>query len=277
MSTSIPENQDRLRAILSANNELLNLGEAALRLAHLDLPKINLATYLSELDLIAKTMQQACSQNDTLLSHIKILSETIFDHHGYSGDTKSYDDPQNANLIRVIDRRKGLPVALGILIIHASRSQGWNIQGINFPGHFLLRITKAGEHVLVDPFNKSRLLAQDELQKLLTDIHGSRAKLQPEFFRITSDRNILNRLQNNIKTRALHNNNPNHAIKILHSMTLIQPKNPGILAELALLESSEGSYRSAIKKIKNFIKQNPNSEGKSYLINLKDNLLRKLN
>ena len=51
------------------------------------------------------------------------LNEIILLKNGYSGDELSYDDLQNANLMRVVDRRKGPPVALGILYIHAARAQ----------------------------------------------------------------------------------------------------------------------------------------------------------
>src|SRR3546814_19012868 len=59
---------------------------------------------------------------------------------GYPGDTESYDDPQNADLVRVIDRRMGLPVSLGVLYIHAARAQSWPVCGLDFPGHFLIRL-----------------------------------------------------------------------------------------------------------------------------------------
>jgi regulator of sirC expression with transglutaminase-like and TPR domain len=55
--------------------------------------------------------------------------------------------------MRVIDRRKGLPVTLGILYLHAARAQGWSIVGLSFPGHFLLRIDHKGARAIIDPFN----------------------------------------------------------------------------------------------------------------------------
>lgn len=89
---------------------------------------------------------------------------------GYAGDVLTYDDLQNANLIRVIDRRKGLPVALGILWIHAARARGWRADGLAFPGHFLVRL----EHrVIVDPFNEGRLCDAAFLRRLLRATAGA--------------------------------------------------------------------------------------------------------
>ena len=113
-------------------------GEGGLRMGQVELAEKNMNDYLGELDLIASDLSDASRGADTLPDQITALSDTLYSRHGYHGDIDSYDDPQNANLMRVMDRRKGLPVALGVLVIHAGRSQGWNITGLNFPGHFLL-------------------------------------------------------------------------------------------------------------------------------------------
>ena len=68
------------------------------------------------------------------------LAEIIARSYGYRGDGDSYDDLQNADLVRVIERRKGLPVALSILYLHVARAQGWDAEGLAFPAHFLIRV-----------------------------------------------------------------------------------------------------------------------------------------
>jgi hypothetical protein len=65
----------------------------------------------------------------------------------------AHDDPQNANLISAIDRRREMPVALGILYIHAAGAAGFDASGLNSPGHFLLRIGLRGGKTFMDPFN----------------------------------------------------------------------------------------------------------------------------
>jgi regulator of sirC expression with transglutaminase-like and TPR domain len=79
------------------------------------------------------------------MDRVAALTQVMAEEHGYNGDRQHYDDLQNANLIRVIDRRRGLPVALGILYLHAARAQGWRAAGINFPGHFLIAVEHDGE------------------------------------------------------------------------------------------------------------------------------------
>ena len=267
----------RLEVIGERDNKLLDIGDAALLLANLDLPTISIAEYRDELNLIASDMSASSRGADTLPDRIMALSDTLYKQHGFHGDVETYDDPQNANLMHVIDRRKGLPVALGILAIHAGRSQGWDISGLNFPGHFLLRLSKAGEHAVIDPFDEARLVVNEDLQKIFQRVHNRQMPLQPNFIQSVSDRDILVRLQNNIKIRALGAGDRKRAVEILQSIVLITPNNVEFLLELALLEASSGNIRSALRRLDGFMERNPEIAHASNISNLKEKLNRSLN
>lgn len=277
MPLSEKEIFNRLKTLEDHDGKLDSIGEVSLLLAQMSLPGHDLKQYLDELNLISLDMSLVSRGVNTLTDQIKSLTEIIYRKHGYHGDIKSYDDPQNANLMRVIDRRKGLPVSLGIIVIHAARSQGWNIAGLNFPGHFLLRLSKLGEHAVIDPFDEARLMHIDEIEQLLKGVYGSQIKLKKEFVKTVSDRDILIRLQNNIKTRALQEGNLNRGIEILVSMNLIAPTNVDILLELALLEANQGNYHRAIKRLEFFLEFNSKALDKVRIIDLKEKLKHNLN
>src|SRR3546814_13111588 len=94
--------------------------------------------------------------DDTIAGRVAALRAVVVERHGYVGDSLTYDDLQNANLLRVIDRRKGLPVALGILMLSAAHRLGWNMVGLNFPGHFLLLLDPGGATAIPYPFEGCR-------------------------------------------------------------------------------------------------------------------------
>ena len=267
----------RLAVIGAQGQNILNIGEAALLLANLDLPKNSFEQYQDELNLIASDLSAASREAETLPDRITALSETLYKQHRFQGDVETYDDPQNANLMRVIDRRKGLPVALGILAIHAGRTQGWEIAGLNFPGHFLLRLSKLGENVLIDPFNEARLVVNEDLREIFWRIHNQNMPQQSEFIQSVSDRDILVRLQNNIKIRALREGDKERAIKILQSIVLIIPTSVEFLAELAMLEASSGRIKSAVERLDRFIERNRDISNASSILSLKEQLNRSLN
>src|SRR6202042_1555305 len=114
--------------------------------------------YRQHLTALARDVGRHSTSSGDLTGRAAALNDIILLKHGYCGDELTYDDLQNANLMRVVDRRKGLPVALGILYLHAARAQGWEAVGLGFPGHFLVRLSQGPERVIIDPFHGGRTL-----------------------------------------------------------------------------------------------------------------------
>lgn len=223
-----------LGRLAAAGDAPIDIAEAALRLAALDRPRVDLARYRDHLaELAAAVAAEKAAEPATALAE-------AMRRQGYAGDVLTYDDLQNANLIRVIDRRKGLPVALGILWIHAARAQGWHADGLAFPGHFLVRL----EHrVIVDPFNEGRLCDAAFLRRLLRATAGG-AELAPEHYASVSDRTILLRLQNNIKLRVWRDS-PEKALEVLERMLLLAPEEAALRLEAGRVAFETGKLRAA--------------------------------
>src|SRR6202030_3371093 len=131
------------------------------------------------------------------------LAGLIAGRYAYAGDAETYDDPANANLIRVIERRRGLPVALGIIWLHAARAAGWGSHGVDFPAHFLVALEGHKTQVVLDVFNGGQVMSARELRSLLKRVEGEMAELRPGLLQPMSTRRVLLRLQNNIMTRRL--------------------------------------------------------------------------
>ena len=170
---------------------------------------------------------------------------------GYTGDSANYDDVANASIARVIDRRKGLPVALGILYIHVARQLGWPISGLNFPGHFLVRLE--GERIILDPFNGGQRLSAEELRRLLKVAEGNDAELLPEHYAAVSNRDILLRLQNNLRMRLFRSGDVRRAADITRSMLRIAPDETALWREAGVLYAELGDIGPAISALENFL------------------------
>jgi regulator of sirC expression with transglutaminase-like and TPR domain len=217
----------------------IDLAETALALAALDCPGVDYAHYRAHLaDLARDVGAQDAVPADALR---RVLSGA----YGYHGDRDSYDDLDNANLIRVIDRRRGLPVALSILWLHAARAQGWRADGLNFPGHFLIRVGEGHDAVAIDPFNDGAVLDDDALSSLWRRVGGGGAKLSAAQCETVGNRGILLRLQNNIKLRLLQAKRTEAALAVLERMVLTAPEEPGLWRECAGLHEGLGNLRAA--------------------------------
>ncbi len=235
-----------LRGLAALGEGPLPLGAAALALACRDRPRVDLARYHQHLATLAREVREAATAAASAAARVAVLNEVIAGRHDYAGDTLTYEDPQNANLMRVIDRRKGLPVALGILYLHAGRAQGWAMAGLAFPGHFLLRLEAQGERLVLDPFHGGRLRDAAELRELLKAIAGNAAELEPHYYAAVSDREILLRLQNNLKLRFIEGQQLAPALAVIEGMQLFAPELPGLWREAGLLHAELGNLRAGI-------------------------------
>ena len=238
-----------LRAVGSLADDEIDLADAALLLGALDMPNASLAGYRDHVERLGEDVAALARAGEPLERRRRHVNAVLFDAHGYAGDAESYDAPENANLLQVIDRRAGLPVSLGILYIHAARSQGWAVDGLAFPGHFLVRLEEGDRRVIVDPFHRGQMLEAGHLRGLLKQFQGVDAELEPGHYAPVGNRSILLRLQNNIKSRALQASDSARAAAILERMLLIAPDAGGLWHELGAVRARLGTIKGAVEAL----------------------------
>jgi len=247
-----PRHEDFLRSFRLIEDGDIDIAGAALALAALDHPEVPLAGYKRHLDEIAEATarfsirSRAAAGASGLGACVGALSAALAGRFAYRGGVEDYEDMQNADLIRVIDRRKGLPVALGILYLHAARAQGWHGGGLNFPNHFLIQIEIDGDRAILDPFHGGRALNAGGLAALLRQVTGDAATLDPVYLDRVDDRAVLIRLLNNIKGRALGVQDVVRAVEIVERTLLFAPDHVPSWRDLAVLEARLGNLHSAM-------------------------------
>jgi regulator of sirC expression with transglutaminase-like and TPR domain len=257
-ATSDPETCARfLRELGSSGAQVLPIAEAALALASFERPRVDLARYRDHLRLIARDVGRHRGAVGDLVARAGALNDVILLKYRYSGDELTYDDLQNANLIRVVDRRKGLPVALGILYIHAARAQGWDMVGLAFPGHFLVRLSEGRERVVIDPFHNGTICGAAELRDLLRAATGRESALLPEHYAAVSDRDVLLRLQNNLKARFLQAQDTRRALMVLETMLMLAPDLAELWYEAGMLHRQLGNMRAAAAALEQYVVRAP--------------------
>jgi len=260
-----------LRAAAKLGNEALPIGETALALAAVARPDLDLAPHHAHLaEIAAAVADSRRDQPDTALGRCEALRIALAEKLGYRGDRDSYDDLQNADLACVIERRRGLPVALAILWIHGARSQGWEAAGLAFPSHFLIRIDGpdlqgAGARAIVDPFNGGTVLDTAELRRLLKSFEGPKAELENRHYASVSDRAVLLRLQNNIKQRQLKAEAFEAALATLERMLMLSPDDPALWHETGRVHASLDNLRAGVMCLEQALSLVDASGAKAYL------------
>jgi regulator of sirC expression with transglutaminase-like and TPR domain len=247
-----------LEAIGQLPDAEIDIGEAALQLARVDAPSADWQAarrHLSELAQGAVAMALS-SDAESLQERVVALAGLLTGTFGYHGDTETYDDYANANLIHVIERRRGLPVALGILWIHAGRAAGWACHGVDFPAHFLVALEDGSKQVAADVFNGGQVMAAKDLRALLRRVEGAQAELRPGLLQPMNTRRVLLRLQNNIMTRRLQSGDIEGGLACTEDMLRIAPdqselwRQSGVLNQkLHRVSAAAACYRKFLELV----------------------------
>lgn len=249
-------------------DEDIDVGETALALALLFLPGLKPDRYRHHLKKIATHMREEFAAtlrakgNDTLAARVDVVRKVLHETLGYKGDVETYDDLQNASLIRVIERRRGLPIALGLLYVIAAESMDWPVFGLNFPGHFLIRMEKDGERIILDPFRGGKEMDAAELRRLLKSIVGERAELSHDFYTPVTRRDMLVRLQNNIKKRLIDAEDYAQAVIVLESMEALAPSEMRTLFDKGVLYAKLGQRQQATVALERYVEKTQDAQGK---------------
>lgn len=230
-------------------DEAIDTADLALTLAALARPGAARAPYRRHLDKLAGEVAAYVGGRRGAapleLRH-EALVQVIHKRFGYVGAEDAFDDIEAANLMRVIDRRGGLPVAIGLLYLHAARRMGWPAAGVDFPGRFLLRLDAEDGRLIFDGFDGGAALAAPDLRRMLKTMAGPRAELSPAHYRKAGPRAVLLRLQNNVKIRHLDARRPEAALKVLETMVALAPGNAALWREAGVLHARLDQIPAAV-------------------------------
>jgi regulator of sirC expression with transglutaminase-like and TPR domain len=281
--TEPPEDYDAekcarfLRDLGSSGQRVLPIAEAALALASFERPRVGPSRYREHLRVLARDVGRHARATGDVAARAQALNEIILLKYGYTGDELTYDDLQNANLMRVVDRRKGLPIALGILYMHAGRAQGWDTVGLGFPGHFLIRLSDGPERLILDPFHGGAVCGAAELRELLKATAGPESELLPEHYAPVSDRDVLLRLQNNLKARLLQAQRYEQAVAVVETMLMLAPDLAELWREAGTLHARLGNMRLASAALEQFVLRAPDGMARHQAAAMLQQLRSKLN
>ncbi len=243
----------------------IDVAKVAIAFATFAHPGISVDRYFHHLEQIAVEAERVyharlkAEEVDSAEVRLSVLQDVIADQYGYTGDVQHYDDLQNASLIRVIDRAKGLPITLAILYIHVGRAMGWDVEGLNLPGHFVCRIEYSGQRLVFDPFCDGKLLGAPELRGYVKQALGPHAELSAAYYEPASNREILVRLQNNIKYRKIDAEDYLGALEAVELMRAIDPNEHRLLLDAGVLYARTDQAKAAIEHLSRYIERAPDS------------------
>ncbi|HSV28103.1 MAG TPA: transglutaminase-like domain-containing protein [Candidatus Omnitrophota bacterium] len=256
MPKSPGDHRDRLAALGGAGDDAVGLGETGFLLAGLCRPQARVADYLDYRDGLAAELAPAPSD---AAGRAATLAELMAGRQRFRGDDCDDEQVANANLMWVVDHRQGVRSALAILYLDVARAAGWRADGLNLPGALLVRLEDgAGQRVILDPFERGRIVGAPDLRALVKSSSGSAAELEPAYFTPAGNRDMLVRLQNDIKLRLLRRGLVERALAVVEAVLLFAPGQAQLWRECGLMQLRLGDPRAAAASLEQFVARTAN-------------------
>jgi regulator of sirC expression with transglutaminase-like and TPR domain len=254
---------ERFRALVARPDETINLAEAALAIAREAYPQLDPAHYLRMLDSMALAVSGSLPQQADVNDRVMALNRFLFQERGFQGNNTEYYDPRNSFLNDVLDRRTGIPITLSVVYLEIGWRLGLPLEGVSFPGHFLVKCAVPGGAIVLDAFSGGRSVGVEELKTRLMRAYG-RAVTEEEVLTLllngANRKDILARMLRNLK--AIYLNQPDYASALLavERILVIRPDHPGELRDRGIIYQGLECFRAAHADLERYLQLAPHAK-----------------
>ena len=249
-----------------------DLAIAALMIARVEYPKLDAGPYLDQLDALGQEAKLRVEAAPLRLSdtpqrvdpdryaRVMALNDYLFKELRFVGNDVRYEDPRNSFLNEVLDRRTGIPITLALLYLEVARRAGLYVQGINFPGHFLLRCpARRGlqycEDLIIDAFHGGALLSEDACRELLRRHAGDDAEFETEVLVRATKPQILARMLLNLKRIYVRMHSFPQARDITELLLAVDPSANNELRDRGLLAYHLKDFSAALRDLQAYLQR----------------------
>jgi regulator of sirC expression with transglutaminase-like and TPR domain len=255
-----------------------DLAIAALMIARVEYPKLDAGPYLDQLDVYGREAQVRVAEalvspgdvpphvDPERYARVLAMNDYLFGELRFSGNETAYEDPRNSFLNEVLDRRTGIPITLALLYMEVARRAGLHVEGINFPGHFLLRCPARrglaySEDLIIDAYHGGALLSKDACRERLRnfleqDEPGERetdAVLEARLFVHATKPEILARMLLNLKRTYVRMHSFPQARDVTELLLAVNPSATGELRDRGLLAYHLNDFSAALRDLQAYL------------------------
>jgi regulator of sirC expression with transglutaminase-like and TPR domain len=256
---------DPFADLLACDDDRIELARACLLIAEDAYPGLDVESYVREVERLALRLRGRLSRTAGAEEKVVALNEFLYGDLGYTGNAGDYYDPRNSYLNEVMDRRTGIPITLAVVYMELGRKIGLPLEGVSFPGHFLVRVRMRGGMLVLDPFAGGEPQAEQDLRDRLKrviprDATGGipmRDLPLDQFLEPATKRQILARLLRNLKGIYRQAEKPARMLEVLNRALVVSPDSTSDLRDRGVVYQQMECYRAALKDFREYAAREP--------------------
>ena len=250
-------------ALAASDDATLPLLGTALLIARDEYPQLDADHYDATLQAHVAHLRDQVDAVEPWPQKMAVINRHLFEEVGYAGDSEHYYDPRNSYLNEVVERRLGNPISLALVQIEVARRLGIPLDGVSFPGHFLVRLPVDDGVLVMDPFNRGRPLDEDELRQrarphLNGEMPDDRALFQ--ILNPATHRAILMRVLRNLHGVYAERDDWERAARSADRILRLLPDNPDALRDRGLAYMKMGYRQGARTDLARYLQLNPEAQ-----------------
>ena len=241
-----------------------DLAAPAFLIARVEYPRLDPEPYLDRLDAMgdeaARRIAEDPGHDAPLEARVDGLNRYLFRELTFKGNRDQYEDPRNSCLNDVIDRRRGIPISLCLVYIEVARRAGIRTEGVNFPGHFLVRALQdlhtddPDDGIIIDPFHDGAILDEGDCRALLTRQMGDDSAWEPELLARATRRQILVRMLLNLKLLYIKWRSFPQARLVTDLLLALTPNPMAELRDRGMLAYHMNDFASALRDLEDYLR-----------------------
>jgi regulator of sirC expression with transglutaminase-like and TPR domain len=251
-------------------NEKENIKEISEYILHIakiiNYPDLSIEHYMKQIEEIGEELKRKIKNPKVMRpTHIiEKFNEFFFDDIKFHPNINDYYNPINNYLNIVLEKKIGIPITLSIIYIHLASFLNFELEPVNFPSHFLVKYIldkDSNEYIIIDPFNKGRIMDDYILQDLLNKVNPRlKVSISNSTLEKASTSQILIRILNNLKNGYMEVDDMNK-IEIINEMILsLDNFNPEAIRDRGIISYRNKKFKQALKSFYKYIELNPEAE-----------------
>jgi regulator of sirC expression with transglutaminase-like and TPR domain len=257
--------RDSFAHYLATPDASLDLLRGALVLALDEEPELDVEAQLGAFEGLARRALASLPPLAPEAARLARLNTLVFDELGLDGRGCDFELPESSFVHRVLQRRTGLPIALGVVWVGLGRRIGLRCAGVNFPGHFLAKVTVDGADRILDPSQRGRVLGPAELESRAAPPGAAPRPVPPELLAAAPAREILARMLRNLKLLYLRRRDLPRAFSAVDRLLLAQPDSAEDLRDRGILCGALGGHAAARRDLERYLALRPDAPDASEL------------
>lgn len=247
----------QLLDLVAGRSDDLELDRAALELARIEYPGLEIEPFLALLDSYAVELAGRLGDNVLGSQYVEAANQYLFQELGFAGNSQNYYDPRNSCLNEVLTARTGIPIALAVVYLEIGRRLAKPVFGIGLPGHFLVQYRDPHFSAFIDVFHGGRMLTTAECFELAGQATGTAIPSDPRLLAPVGKRQIAMRMLNNLRGVYLFRRAYGKALQTLDLMLAADPNAAEEYKQRGIVHVQMRNFNAARSDLEKYLRLAP--------------------